>query len=76
MGELGERRWAVISERGCEASSLRHDEAVELLHRLAAQKVHGTAVVTNRAALHLPPVQEAAGPMSASSRPVKTRSKA
>jgi hypothetical protein len=74
MSELGERRWAVISERGREASGLLHAEAVELLRKLAAQNVHGTAVVTERAALRLPPV-EAAGP-AASPRPAGTRGKA
>ncbi len=74
MSELGERRWAVISERGREASSLKHEEAVELLRKLAAQKVHGTAVVTDKAALRLPPVQPV-GP-TPSPRPAGTRSKA
>jgi hypothetical protein len=73
MGELSEPRWAVISERGCEASSLKHDEAVALMHQLVGQKVHGTCVVTNNAARHLPPVKpfEPTTP-----RPVKTHSKA
>lgn len=53
MGELGEPRWAVISERGCEASGLKHEEAVELMHRLVSRKVYGTCVVTNDAASHL-----------------------
>ena len=58
MGELGEPRWAVISERGCEASGLRHEEAVELMQRLVSLKVHGTCVVTNEAARHLAPVKK------------------
>ena len=75
MSELGERRWAVISERGREASGLLHEEAVELLRKLAAQKVHGTTVVTESAALRLPPVQ-AVGPDASSPRPAGTGSKA
>lgn len=73
MSELGEPRWAVISERGCEASGLKHEEAVELMHRLVSRKVHGTCVVTNDAARHLSPVKtvEAAAP-----QPVKTHTKA
>jgi hypothetical protein len=73
MGELDELRWAVISERGREASSIKHDEAVELMHRLVAQKVHGTCVVTDTAARHLPQVKPEARP---SPQPAKTNSKA
>ncbi len=53
MGELGERRWAVISERGCEASGLKYDEAVELVKRLAGESVHGLCIVTSKAADHM-----------------------
>jgi len=73
MGELGEPCWAVISERGCEASSLNYDEARELLRRLVGEKVHATCIVTNDAALHLSPVKPKP---SASPQPVKTHSKA
>ena len=50
MSELQEERWAVISERGCEAAGLRHGEAAELLRRLAAERVGGLCVVTDEAA--------------------------
>lgn len=73
MGELGEPRWAVISERGCEASGLKHEEAVELMHRLVSRKVYGTCVVTNESARHLSPVTNAE---PATSRPAKTHTKA
>jgi len=53
MGELGEQRWAVISERGCEAQSLRHAEAAELVRRLRGESVSGLCVVTNEAAQRL-----------------------
>ena len=53
MGELGERRWGVISERGCEAAGLKYDEAVELVRRLAGESVHGLCIVTNEAARHI-----------------------
>jgi hypothetical protein len=73
MGELGEPGWAVISERGCEASGLKHEEAVKLMHRLVGQKVHGTCVVTNEAARHLAPVQKVETPTTTTApRPVKT----
>ncbi|MBA3765819.1 MAG: hypothetical protein H0W99_02290 [Acidobacteria bacterium] len=57
MGELSEPRWAVISERGCEASSLEYEEAIELLRRLVSEKVHGTCIITAEAARHLAPAK-------------------
>jgi len=50
MGELSEQRWAVISERGCEAQSLRHAEAAELVRRLRGERISGLCVVTDEAA--------------------------
>lgn len=52
MSELMERRWAVISERGSEATDLNFDEAHALLHRLTGEKIHGLCIVTNEAARH------------------------
>jgi hypothetical protein len=52
MSELMERRWAVISEQGSEATDLTFDEAHALLRRLADEKVHGLCIVTNEAARH------------------------
>ena len=57
MGELSEQRWAVISERGCEASGMVYAEAATLMHRLASEKVHGLCVVTSDAARYTPPVE-------------------
>ena len=53
MGELGEQRWAVISERGCEAQSLPHAEAAALVRRLRGERISGLCVVTNDAAERL-----------------------
>lgn len=53
MGELGEQCWAVISERGCEAQSLRHAEAAELVRRLKGERISGLCVVTDAAAERL-----------------------
>jgi hypothetical protein len=53
MGELGEQRWAVISERGCEARGLPHAEAAGLMRRLKGERVSGLCVVTNEAAERL-----------------------
>ena len=52
MGELMERRWAVISEHGVEATDLIFDEAHALMHRLTNEKVHGLCIVTREAARH------------------------
>ena len=73
MGELDEPRWAVISERGCEASSLNYDEARELLRRLVDEKVHGTCIITSEAARNLAPARSRPG---TSPQPAKTHSKA
>ncbi|HEX8140568.1 MAG TPA: hypothetical protein VF544_23580 [Pyrinomonadaceae bacterium] len=72
MGELGERRWAVTSERGCEASSLSYMEAVEMMRSLAALKVSGLCIITNEAAKHLPPVK-ADGPAQLGPQPAEPR---
>ncbi len=46
-------RWAVMSERGCEAADLTLDEAAALRRRLDEEKVYGLAIITNEAALRL-----------------------
>ena len=53
MGELGEGRWAVISERGCEAAGLPHAEAARLVRRLLGEELSGLCVVTDEAARRL-----------------------
>ena len=52
MSELTERRWAIISEHGIEATDLVYDEAHALLRRLTNEKVYGLCIVTNEAARH------------------------
>ena len=42
--------WAVLSDRGCEATNLTHEEARRLVHRLAGEGRHGLCIVTNEAA--------------------------
>ena len=54
MSELREARWAVVSERGCEATGLEHAAAAQLLRRLAAEKLGGLCIITNDAARRLP----------------------
>lgn len=52
MSELMNRRWAVISEHGCEASGLTYEEAHALMNHLDADRVHGLCIVTDEAARH------------------------
>lgn len=47
---LQEKNWAVLSERGCEATHLSHEEARRLVHKLASEGCHGLCIVTNEAA--------------------------
>lgn len=50
MRELRESKWAVVSERGCEASGLNYEEARRLEQRLTRERVHGLCIVTDTAA--------------------------
>jgi hypothetical protein len=50
MSELNEQRWGVLSERGCEATGLTYTSALELMRRLAREKVSGISIITNEAA--------------------------
>ena len=58
MSELGERRWAVLSERGSEAAGLTYEEAAALVRRLRRRDVSGLCVITDEAARHLPPAKK------------------
>lgn len=48
--DLEQKKWSVISERGGEASSLTHEEARRLVHRLGAEGRHGLCIVSDEAA--------------------------
>ena len=61
MSELNERRWAVLSERGCEETGLSYGEAAAAVARLKAERVSGLCVVTDAAAAHLPRAKKAKG---------------
>jgi hypothetical protein len=50
MSELTERRWAVLSERGCEATELTYAQALEMMRALMREKVSGLSVITDEAA--------------------------
>jgi hypothetical protein len=50
MSELREPRWSVVSERGCEASSVNYEEAAGLVGRLRADKIHGLCIISDEAA--------------------------
>jgi hypothetical protein len=58
MSELGERRWAVLSERGSEAAGLTYEEAAALVKGLRTKDVSGLCVVTDEAARHVPQVRK------------------
>ncbi len=51
--ELTENKWAVLSERGCEAADLTHEEARRLVHKLAGEGRHGLCIVSHEAARRL-----------------------
>ena len=51
--ELGREQWAVISDRGCEATGLTHEDARRLVHRLAGEGRHGLCIIRDEAASRL-----------------------
>ncbi len=48
--ELEEQVWSVLSDRGCEASGLTHEDARRLVHRLGGEGRHGLVIMTDEAA--------------------------
>ena len=48
--ELERESWSVLSDRGCEASGLTHEDARNLVHRLGGEGRHGLCIVTDEAA--------------------------
>jgi hypothetical protein len=48
--ELGKEKWAVVSDRGCEATGLTHEDARRLVHRLAGEGRHGLCIMSDEAA--------------------------
>ncbi|MFL6256569.1 MAG: hypothetical protein ACJ74T_16310 [Pyrinomonadaceae bacterium] len=71
MSELNERRWAVLSERGCEDAGLTYEEASRLIARLRGERLSGLCVITDDAAAHVARVKKAAG----NSKPKRSRKK-
>jgi hypothetical protein len=51
--DLEQKKWSVISERGCEAGSMTHEEARRLVHRLGAEGRHGLCIISDEAARRL-----------------------
>jgi len=47
--DLQNKRWAVLSERGCEATGITHEEARRLVHKLEREDRHGLCIVTAEA---------------------------
>lgn len=58
ISKLQTESWAVLSERGCEAAHLTHEEARRLVHKLASDGHHGLCIVSNEAAESIAPVTE------------------
>ena len=76
MSELNERRWAVLSERGCEDAGLSYEEAAAAVARLKAARVSGLCVITDVAAAHLPRAKRPkSAKSSGNSRPKRSRKK-
>jgi hypothetical protein len=50
MSDLGNERWAVISDRGCEATGITHEEARHLVRRLIGDGHHGLCIISDEAA--------------------------
>ena len=48
--DLEQPCWSVLSDRGCEANGLTHEEARRLVHRLGGEGRHGLCIVTDEAA--------------------------
>ncbi len=59
MSELRERRWAVVSERGCEAASLEYLAAARLVRKLKDERMSGLCIVSDGAATHLASAESA-----------------
>ena len=76
MSELNERRWAVLSERGCEDSGLSYAEAAAAVARLRGERVSGLCVVTDAAAAHVPRAKkQAPKPDPGNPKPRRSRKK-
>lgn len=48
--DLQNHDWAVLSNRGCEATELTYEEARRLVHKLEGEGRHGLCIVTAQAA--------------------------
>jgi hypothetical protein len=65
--DLEKKKWSVISERGCEASGVTHEEARRLVHRLGAEGRHGLCIISDEAARRL--TDASVAPRAASKTP-------
>jgi hypothetical protein len=53
--ELGMEKWSVVSDRGCEATGLTHEDARRLVHRLSGEGRHGLCIMSDDAASRMGP---------------------
>ena len=51
--DLEKEKWAVLSDRGLEATGLSHEDARRLVHRLGGEGRHGLCIITDEAASRL-----------------------
>jgi hypothetical protein len=51
--DLEKEKWAVVSDRGCEATRITHEDARRLVHRLAGEGRHGLCIMSDEAASRL-----------------------
>lgn len=77
MSELNERRWAVLSERGCEDAGLSYEEASGLVASLRGERLSGLCIVTDAAAAHVPRAKKTASKSTraGNSKPRQSRKK-
>jgi hypothetical protein len=73
MSEMNERRWAVMSERGREATGLEYAEAGALVKRLRNDGLSGLCVITDAAASHLSPAEKGDKEARAVKAPKRTK---
>ena len=52
----------MISDRGCEATDLTHEDARRLVHRLSGEGRHGLCIISNDAAGRMDPDNAKAKP--------------
>ncbi len=71
MGELRERVWGVISERGCETAGVDYAEAARLVRELREARISGLCIVTDGVARQLAPARNPRADESSETKPAR-----